>query len=138
MLYVVDIEGAIIGINEISFGLSGAIPGNLAKSVAEEIIERGNVRRSWFGVDIQPRLKSSPEQRGILIGSVIEGSPAKKAGIETGDLVVNVGGADVNVRYYEEVPAFNRLIADLPIGEEVDVTVLREGRLRTLAVQMMR
>src|SRR5207253_3697801 len=54
---LVNLQGDIIGINEIHFGLSGAIPGNLAHTVADEIIATGKVRRAWLGVDVQPLFK---------------------------------------------------------------------------------
>src|SRR5688500_6450323 len=51
---LVNLAGEIIGVNEISLGLSGAIPGNLAREVAEAIIKEGRVRRSWSGIEVQP------------------------------------------------------------------------------------
>jgi len=51
---LVDLKGRIIGVNEISFGLSGAIPGNLARAIAEELMAHGKVTRSWLGIDVQP------------------------------------------------------------------------------------
>src|SRR6267378_3514191 len=64
---LVNLRGEIIGINEISLGLAGAIPGNLAKSVANQIMAEGKVHRSWLGIDVQPRFKSSKDGRGVLI-----------------------------------------------------------------------
>ena len=54
---LVNLDGEIIGINEINLGISGAIPGTLAKQVVEELIESGRVRRAWFGFEVQPLLK---------------------------------------------------------------------------------
>ena len=59
---LVNLRGKIVGINEISYGLGGAIPGNLAQSVAKEIMAKGHVRRSWLGLDAQPLFKRSPGQ----------------------------------------------------------------------------
>src|SRR6266516_4516087 len=70
---LVNLRGEIVGINEIRFGLSGAIPGNLARSVAEEIIAHGKIQRSWLGIDVQPLFKHSPamrDERGVLISGV--------------------------------------------------------------------
>src|SRR5262245_29943021 len=75
---LVNLRGEIIGINEISFGLSGAIPGDLARSVAHELMAKGKIVRSWLGVDVQPLFKHTDSERGILIGGVLEGSPADK------------------------------------------------------------
>src|SRR3984957_16685655 len=69
---LVDMHGEIIGINEISFGLSGAIPGNLAKSVAQELIAHHKIERSWLGFDAQPIFKHfDGDRHGILISGVL-------------------------------------------------------------------
>jgi serine protease Do len=64
---LVDVYGHIIGINEISFGIAGAIPGNLAKKIAFELIEKGSVARAWFGLEIQPLLKLGDTDEGALV-----------------------------------------------------------------------
>jgi S1-C subfamily serine protease len=61
--------------------LGGAVPGDLAKSVADQLIATGRVTRSWIGLEAQPLLKGSREPRGVLVAGVIEGSPADAAGI---------------------------------------------------------
>ncbi len=125
---LVDLGGNIIGINEISFGLGGAIPGNLARDVAQAIIKFGSVPRSWLGVTVQPLLKQGKGDRGVLITGAIEGSPADKAGIEAGDILISLGDQDTTVRYDEELPEFNRLVAALPLDAEVSAVVLRDGK----------
>lgn len=132
---LVDLAGDIIGINEISFGLSGAIPGNLARQVAETLIEDGSVSRSWIGVSVQPLLKHSDAEQGILVTGAIEGSPAAKAGLKSGDLILRMGTNDIRVRFHEELPAFNRLSADVPVGSDIDIVVLRNGEERKLQVK---
>ena len=124
---LVTLAGEIVGINEIWMGLGGAIPGNLAKHVADRIIANGKVTRAWLGVVLQPRLKYSKETRGALVSSVVGGSPADTAGIKPGDLLVSLAGNPVNVQYNEELPDFNRFAAGLPIGQETDAAVLRDG-----------
>lgn len=131
---LIDLNGDIIGINEISMGLGGAIPGNLAKDIANELIATGEIRRSWLGISIQPRLKQSSEERGVLIRSAMAGSPAAKAGFKAGDMLVELAGQPINVRFQEEVPAFNRLALGLSIGEPVKAVVLREGKEVSLMV----
>lgn len=125
---LVNLAGEIVGINEISLGLGGAIPGNLAKSVAEAIITEGRVRRAWLGIDAQPRLKSDPSKRGVLVSGVIQGSPAEEAGIEAGDLLLSVGGAEVDVQFAEQLPDFNLLVTELTIGEPVAALLERAGK----------
>jgi serine protease Do len=129
---LVNLKGQVIGINEISFGLSGAIPGNLAQAVAHQLMEKGHVSRSWLGVEIQPLLKVDKADRGVLIGGVVEDSPAAKAGIASGDVLVRLAGKDVLVRYAEEIPLLNQMVADLPVGQEFEAVVLRDGKEKTL------
>ena len=88
---LINLNGEIVGVNEISLGLAGAIPADLAKDVAFAIIKDGHVRRGWIGLDVQPLLKSSPVSSGALVGGTIEGSPAAKAGFQPGDIVTRVG-----------------------------------------------
>ncbi len=125
---LVNLQGDIVGINEISLGLGGAIPGNLAKQIAEQIIARGDVQRSWLGLTAQPRLKHGGSDHGVLISGTIAGSPADLAGLKSGDVMIKLNGVDTNVQYDEELPEFNRLIANLPMGKEVDAVVLRAGK----------
>jgi len=132
---LVNLKGQVIGINEISFGLSGAIPGNLAQAVARQLMEKGRVSRSWLGVEIQPLLKEDKDDRGALIGGVVEDSPAAKAGFASGDILVRVAGKDILVRYAEEIPLLNQMIADLPVGQEFEAIVLRDGKEKTLKVR---
>jgi serine protease Do len=129
---LVNLKGQVIGINEISFGLSGAIPGNLAQRVARQIIEKGKVSRTWLGVEIQPLLKEDKDNRGVLISDVVDDSPAAKAGVHSGDILLKIAGRDVLVRYAEEIPLLNQMVADLPVGEEVEVLVQRDGQEKSL------
>lgn len=131
---LVNAEGDIVGINEISLGIGGAIPGNLAKKIASELIAHGRVRRSWFGFEVQPLLKHGNQKEGILISGVIDGSPAQDAGFSPGDVLVRFKGKDICVRFAEELPMFNQLLMDCPIGEPVEAVVIRNGAEITLHV----
>ena len=131
---LVDMQGLIVGINEISLGLAGAIPADLAREVAESIIRDGRVKRGWIGLEVQPLLTSSKATRGALIGGTIDGSPAAEAGFASGDILLKLAGRDVFVRFAEEVPVFNQMVMRLPIGKPVEATVLRGGTEKTLRV----
>jgi serine protease Do len=124
---LVNLQGEIVGINELWMGLSGAIPGNLVKSVVDEIIARGSVRRAWLGITVQPRFKHTSTDRGVLVGGVLGGSPAEAAGVRSGDLILRVDGRDTNARFAEEIPDFNRVVSALSIGQETEIVVLRDG-----------
>jgi serine protease Do len=132
---LVNLEGEIIGVNEVGIGsLGGAIPGNLAKRVADELIAKGEVKRSWTGLETQPLLKHMKGQRGLLLAGVIEGSPAEAAGFKTGDVLVRFSGEKVHAQSPEELPIFNRLVLSTPVGATVEVEVMREGKLVVLSL----
>ncbi len=128
---LVNLQGEIIGINEIQFGLSGAIPGNLARNIAQQIMDHRKIRRSWLGIDVQPLFKHSKAEPGVLISGVIDDSPASRAGLQAGDLLLRMGETATNVRYDEEMPDFMRLVTSLPIGKEVVALAMRAGQEKT-------
>ena len=130
---LVNTKGEIIGINEIGLGsLGGAIPGNLARAVTNEIIEKGHVDRSWTGLTAQPRQRSGPNIAGILISGVIDPSPASDAGINAGDIITHFDGVSVDCEIPEQLPIFNQLVLGTPIGRSVKVKLLRDGKLKTV------
>lgn len=131
---LVNLEGAVIGVNEISFGLGGAIPSNLARDVAAQLMERGRVIRSWLGLEIQPLPKGSGRITGALVAGVIPGTPAAAAGFESGDILLRLGDTPVAVRYAEEIPLLNQMVSALPVGQELPTVVERAGRELTLHV----
>jgi len=134
---LLNIEGQVIGINTAIFSQSGgnvgigfAIPVNMAKEIVPQLKDNGHVTRGWLGVGIQritPELAKSfglKEEKGALVSQVVEGGPADKAGIETGDVIVEFDGktvADSN-----DLP---RMVAPLPVGKTVPVKVLRSGKV---------
>jgi serine protease Do len=137
---LVNEDGRIVGINEIGIAsMGGAIPSNLARSVAEQIISGGTVQRSWVGLEAQPRLLAhraarGDAQKGVLVGGVIKNSPAAKAGLEPGDIVTKYDGVDVDCSIPEELPLFNRLILGTPIGKTVAIDFRRGGDARSAQV----
>jgi serine protease Do len=131
---LINLQGEIVGVNEISMGLAGAIPADLAHEVAMSLIRHGRVRRGWIGLEVQPLLKSSPHREGALVGGAIDGSPAARAGFESGDILLALGGREVSVRFAEEIPPFNQMVMRLEPGRPVEAVVLRAGQRRTLQV----
>jgi serine protease Do len=134
---LVNMRGEIVGVNEISLGLAGAIPADLAREVVNAILKEGRVKRSWIGLEVQPLLSASRASRGALIGGTIDGSPAAQAGFLSGDILLRLAGRDILVRFAEEVPVFNQYVMRLPIGQPVEATVLRNGREQQLKVTPM-
>jgi serine protease Do len=130
---LVNMQGEIVGVNEISLGLSGAIPAGLARDVATALIKEGRVRRGWIGLEVQPLLQSNGAT-GALVGGTTDDSPADKAGFESGDILLSLAGRDVKVRFAEEIPPFNQLVMRLTPGKPVEAVVLRKGARKTLSV----
>jgi serine protease Do len=132
---LLNLKGEVIGVNEISYGLSGAIPGNLARAVGEQIIREGRVRRAWLGLEAQPLLEGSGLDRGILVGWVAAGSPAAKAGIVAGDVLLCLAGRETTLRFDEELPVFNQQVAALPIGANIEAILQRAGTNVSVTMQ---
>ena len=141
---LINARGQAIGINAAIFSQSGgsigigfAIPVNLAKPVLTQLADGGRVVRGWLGVSIQPvtpelakGLKLS-ETSGALVASVTEGSPAAKAGLKPGDVIVEFNG--------ERVARADRLpnaVATMAVGREVPLAVVRDGNSLELTVKV--
>jgi len=143
---LVDANGNLVGINALIYSRSGgyqgigfAIPVGLARKVMEQIIETGSVTRGWFGVEvanITPELAESlalAGTRGSIVGGIERGSPAERAGILLGDVIVGIGERRVT-----DLAATLNAIADIPPGKTVQVKVLRRNQEVTLPVTVGR
>jgi len=133
---LINARGQAIGINAAIFSQTGgsvgigfAIPSNQAKTVVTQLAETGRVSRSWLGVSIQPLTPElakglgMPDAKGALVASVSDDSPAMKAGIKAGDIIT-----EYDARPVARSEALPRLVADTPVGREVSITVVRDGR----------
>ena len=130
---LVNLQGEIIGVNEVGIGsLGGAIPANLTRAVARELIAKGSVSRSWIGVEVQPLLKKMAKDKGVLVGNLLAESPAKKAGLQPGDFITEYNGATVpESRSPEDIPVFNRMVLGTPVGASVRLKGTRAGQPMT-------
>jgi serine protease Do len=124
---LVNLAGEIVGINEISFGLGGAIPGDLARRVADALRQEGRVRRAWIGLEVQPRVEGLAGPGG-LVSWVASGSPAEAAGLRVGDVLVGIGEQAVDLKFAEQVPPVNQALLGLPVGAPTRLVVRRDGR----------
>jgi serine protease Do len=126
---LVNSRGEIVGINEIGvFNLSGAIPSNLARLVAEQIIAKGTVTRGWSGVTVQPRLEADGPGAGVIIGDVAQDSPAARAGLQPGDLILACDGHEIEGAEEKAVAHFNRLEASQFPDHDFVIDYLRAGQ----------
>ena len=124
---LVNLKGEVVGVNELGGGNMGfAIPSNLARTVTGQLIEHGEVPRSWIGLSFKP-IEDTGLDHGVLVNSVVEGGPADEAGIRAGDVIIRLAGEPITVRFPEEAPPLMKRIADLPIGSTIEVSLDREG-----------
>ncbi len=141
---LVNTRGELIGINSQilssnggNIGIGFAIPSNMAKNVMGQLRGKGQVRRGMLGVGIQQvttELAQSlglKESRGVLINSVNPGGPADKAGIKTGDVIVQLNGKDVN----DPNTLRNEIAANAP-GSDVTLTISRDGNQQQVHVHL--
>ena len=133
---LVNLNGEIVGVNEVGIGsLGGAIPANLAKKVSDELIATGKVKRSWIGLNAQPLLKSSDAKVGVLVGGLISGSPADTAGLKAGDILTRCNGVEIAAsRAPEDIPLFNRMLLESPVGSDIALEGVRDGQPMTWKV----
>ncbi|HOE66724.1 MAG TPA: trypsin-like peptidase domain-containing protein [Candidatus Hydrogenedentes bacterium] len=128
---LVNLKGEMVGVNarKIRAGenVGFAIPGDIAKEVVDQIIANGRVKRSWLGINLQEMMGKTddPSQKGVIIGDVDPLSPAFDAQVKPGDILLHIDGEATNARFEEEIPRVNKLIADLPIGNEVTLHIKR-------------
>ncbi len=139
-----NMDGEVVGVNSQIFsrtggymGLSFAIPIDVAMDVAEQLKTKGKVSRGWLGVLIQDVTRDLAESFGMdkpigaLVSKVVPGSPAEKAGIQVGDIIVEFNGREVTTS--AKLPP---MVGSAPVGERVAVKVLRNGRPKRLFVTL--
>ena len=136
---LLDLSGAVVGINTAinpqANTIGFAVPINLAKEILPQLKEKGSVTRGWLGVSIQeitPELAKAFKldvKEGALVAQVTPGSPADKAGLQRGDVILGVDGKSI-----PRPRDLSRLIASIEVGKTVKLDVLREGKSLSLPV----
>jgi len=141
---LINAQGQAVGINTAIFSRTGgsvgigfAIPVNLAKPVVTQLAQSGHVERGWLGVSIQPVTPDLAKSFGLqnthgaLVASVSEGSPAAKAGLKAGDVITEYNGREVG-----RTADLPRAVAETPVGRDVPISVLRDGKTVKLTAKI--
>jgi serine protease Do len=139
---LLNLKGEVIGVNAAIVSQSGgyegigfAIPSNMALYIAQALIGRGRVERGWLGVSVQdlsPELAKSFNMdiaKGALIADVVKDGPAEKAGLKRGDVVIAYKGIEI-----PDARTFLNRASGSPIGENVRLTILRDGVKKEITV----
>lgn len=142
---LVNLNGELIGINTAIFSQNGgnigigfAIPINMALGIMEQLLETGEVRRGYLGLyaqDLSPELAEAfglARQSGAIVNRVLENSPAEKAGLKTGDIIIRIDGKPI--RNSSDV---RNQIGLRRIGEKVVFDILRDGKTINIAVEIV-
>jgi serine protease Do len=138
---LINLKGEVVGINTAILasgqGIGFAIPINTVKDLLPQLMEKGKVTRGWLGVMVQkvtPDLAKSfglKDESGALVGDVTPNSPADKAGIKPGDIIIEFDRKPI-----KEMNELPRLVAAVPVGREAEVKVLRNGSPLVFKVQI--
>ena len=139
-----DVDGNVIGVNTAIFSPSGgsvgiafAIPAETVKTVVAQLKDKGTVTRGWIGVQIQPVTTEIAESLGLkndegaLVAEPQEDSPAAKAGIEAGDVIISVNGTRV-----KDARELSRRIGGMAPGANVKLGVIRKGAEKTVTLTL--
>jgi serine protease Do len=139
---LVNLDGKVIGMNTAIFSRSGgsmgigfAIPINLAKNIARQLINTGEVVRGRIGIVIQPLTNELAESfsvepgQGIVVAQVFDNSPAQRAGIEQGDVIISYQGNKV-----DNVGRFRNSVSLTAPGSKEEIVVLRNGKRKNLTI----
>ncbi len=140
---LVDTRGTVIGVNTAivagAQGLSFAVPANTAQWVVGQLLREGRVRRAWLGIVGELRSvpgryvpeRGEPRAAGVAVLQVVEGSPAARAGLRAGDIIVSLDGVPLR-----SPTDLQRLLSRAPVGSTVTLGVVRQGKLLTLQAEL--
>ncbi len=129
---LVNVRGELIGINTAivgqgNLGIGFAVPSNMARAVMEPLVKTGKVVRGWLGVSIRSVTEELAKRfglkdlKGALVGEVLPNSPAERAGIKPGDVIIAYNGAVV-----DDPNHFRNMVAETPLGKTVRITLMRD------------
>jgi serine protease Do len=142
---LVNLQGELVGINTMIvtqtggfMGIGFAVPINMARRDAEDLISKGKVIRGWIGASIQDLSQTAsealglPSRNGALVADVIKGQPAAQAGIIPGDVIVSI-----NDKQVLNANDLRNMVAEIKPGDTVPVTIIRQGKEQKLTIAIV-
>jgi serine protease Do len=139
-----NLKGEMVGVNTAIFSRTGgnigigfAIPVNMAKNVLAQLKEHGKVTRGWLGVMIQQVTPDLADNFGLdrpigaLVGQVVPDSPAEKAGLKAGDVIIEYNGKEVS-----QMSMLPAMVANTSVGEKAKLVLIRDGKKQNLTVEI--
>ena len=142
-----DFNGSVVGVNTLGIptddsgepvqGIFFAIPANTVKEIAAELIDNGEVIYPYFGIEfdsVSPDVVAEldlPVDNGVLVLNVPDGGPADEAGIEAGDVVVSIGGVEI-----DRQTSFSEALFQFEPGDTVEVGIVRDGEEMTVEITL--
>ncbi|PKL49798.1 MAG: serine protease [Planctomycetes bacterium HGW-Planctomycetes-1] len=141
---LINIDGKVVGINSAIYSQSGgyigigfAIPVNMAKYIYGQLLAEGKVTRGYIGVygedvsDEMAEMLSAKGHKGVVVNNIVEGSPAEKAQLQTGDIIIKKDGGKI-----ENWDSFRNEVARIPPGEKIKLTVVRDGKEKDVEIEL--
>ena len=139
-----DLKGRVVGVNTAIFspnggsvGIGFAIPARVAKETVAQLIKNGSVTRGWLGIQLQEVTTEIAaaiglkKEGGVLVADVIDGTPAQKAGLQDGDVILGIEGEDVAT-----ANELSRRVASFPPGRKIQLEVQRDAKIRNITVTL--
>lgn len=156
-----DLHGNLIGINTAiattgssdgSIGIGFAVPSNTAKKISSELIKTGSIKRAWVGIGMQlyneeyrKHLESQgvpwiPKKDGILVANVYPKSPAAKAGVERGDIIIKIDGKSIKIKKTGDsskvLMSLSTAISNKRVGDKLKITIIRDNKEKNINIKL--
>jgi S1-C subfamily serine protease len=141
---LINLKGEVLGVNSmiIGRGIGFTVPADIVQEIISKLYQGHEIERSWVGIGIQPlgqdyaKYFGIPDKKGVIVTGIFDKSPAEKAGLTSGEIIISVDGEVIKVEKDEELNQFKRKIADHMIGETVIFEVYNPVKKKTRNVKI--
>ena len=141
---LVNLRSEVIGINSRGMGQTQGftIPINIAIEVKDKLLASGRIDRGWLGLIAQPLNRSyakylgAPDLEGVLVGDILEDSPAEKSGLKIGDIILSYGDEKLSAEKDDDINKFVLMVSQTPVGTEKALTIYRDDNQKKMKVKI--